>query len=160
MLRTRDLVCFSHLRWNFVFQRPNHLMCRAAREYRVFFVEEPYFDAAQSHSVMREVEPNLFVVTPWLRRDLGPDQVAVEQRRILAECMVKARVDRPVLWFYTPMALAFAGRAVASNAIVPLRASGRNEPFVFALAAPGWRTLVALDPLSRVSIAGPSPDTP
>jgi general secretion pathway protein H len=58
------------------------------------------------------------------------------------------------------MALAFAGRAVASNAIVPLRASGRNEPFVFALAAPGWRTLVAVDPLSRVSIAGPNPDAP
>ena len=58
------------------------------------------------------------------------------------------------------MALAFAGRVVASNAIVPLRASGRNEPFAFALAAPGWRTVVALDPLSRVSIAGPSADTP
>jgi len=58
------------------------------------------------------------------------------------------------------MALAFAGRAVAPNAIVPLRASGRNEPFAFALAAPGWRTVVALDPLSRVSIAGPSADTP
>ena len=58
------------------------------------------------------------------------------------------------------MALAFAGRAVASNVIVPLRASGRNEPFAFALAAPGWRTVVALDPLSRVSIAGPSADPP
>jgi glycosyltransferase involved in cell wall biosynthesis len=109
MLRTTDLVCFSHLRWNFVFQRPNHLMCRAARESRVFFVEEPHFDAPHSHSVVREVEPNLFVVTPWLRHGLSQDQIAVEERRILAERLVQARVDRPVLWFYTPMALAFAG---------------------------------------------------
>ena len=38
---TLDLVCFSHLRWNFVYQRPQHLMGRSARERRVFFIEEP-----------------------------------------------------------------------------------------------------------------------
>ena len=54
------------------------------------------------------------------------------------------------------MALAFAGRTVGSDSIVPLRASGRNEPFAFALATPGWRTVIALDPLNRVSIAGPT----
>ena len=36
---TPDLICFSHLRWNFVFQRPQHLMSRYARAHRVFFVE-------------------------------------------------------------------------------------------------------------------------
>ena len=41
----RDLVCFSHLRWDFVYQRPNHLMARAARDRRVFFVEEPRLEA-------------------------------------------------------------------------------------------------------------------
>jgi hypothetical protein len=44
---------------------------------------------------------------------------------------------------------------VASDAIVPLRASGRNEPFSFALATPRYRTVIALDPLNRASIAGP-----
>ena len=53
-----------------------------------------------------------------------------------------------------------ARSALASDAIVPLRASGRNEPFAFALATPGWRTVIALDPLNRVSIAGPSAATP
>jgi type II secretion system protein H len=53
------------------------------------------------------------------------------------------------------LALAYAGRALASNAIVPLRASGRNEPFAFLLATPRWRTIIAVDPLNRVSIAGP-----
>ena len=39
----RSLICFSHLRWNFVFQRPQHLLVRAAKEWRVFFWEEPVF---------------------------------------------------------------------------------------------------------------------
>lgn len=53
------------------------------------------------------------------------------------------------------MALAFAGRALAPDTIVPLRASGRNEPFAFALSTPRFRTVIAADPLNRVSIAGP-----
>ena len=39
-----DLICFSHLRWDFVYQRPQHLLKRSARDRRVFFVEEPVFD--------------------------------------------------------------------------------------------------------------------
>src|SRR5215210_7644260 len=39
----RDLVVVSHLRWDLVFQRPQHLLTRCARERRVFFIEEPLF---------------------------------------------------------------------------------------------------------------------
>jgi type II secretion system protein H len=53
-------------------------------------------------------------------------------------------------------ALAFAGRTVAPNAILPLRASGRNEPLAFALVTPRYRTVIALDPLNRAAITGPS----
>jgi len=35
------LIVFCHLRWDFVFQRPQHLLTRAARERRVFYVQEP-----------------------------------------------------------------------------------------------------------------------
>jgi hypothetical protein len=38
-----DIVCFSHLRWDFVFQRPQHLLTRFADFSRVFYVEEAYF---------------------------------------------------------------------------------------------------------------------
>src|SRR5688500_14642377 len=38
-----DLVCLSHLRWDFVFQRPQHLLTRFAAERRVFYVEEPIY---------------------------------------------------------------------------------------------------------------------
>jgi len=39
-----DLVCFSHLRWDWVYQRPQHLLKRAALDRRVFYVEEPICD--------------------------------------------------------------------------------------------------------------------
>lgn len=58
------------------------------------------------------------------------------------------------------MALAFAGRVIASEAIVPLRASGRNEPFAFAFATPAFRTVIAFDPLNRASITGPAATAP
>src|SRR4051794_10472628 len=43
--RELDVVCFSHLRWNFVVQRPQHLLTRCVRERRVFFFQEPLFNS-------------------------------------------------------------------------------------------------------------------
>jgi hypothetical protein len=36
-----DLVVFSHLRWEFVFQRPQHIISRLAEQMKILFVEEP-----------------------------------------------------------------------------------------------------------------------
>src|SRR5881227_1953351 len=56
--------------------------------------------------------------------------------------------------------LSYAGQRIAANTIVPLRASGRNEPFAFTLASPAWLVVLAADPLNRVSIDGPVPNNP
>ena len=37
-IKRPDVICFSHLRWDFVYQRPQHLLTRCAAERRVFFV--------------------------------------------------------------------------------------------------------------------------
>ena len=60
----------------------------------------------------------------------------------------------------TAAPVAYAGQRVAANVIVPLRATGRNEPFAFALASPNWHVTLTADPLSRVTIAGPLSTTP
>ena len=49
----------------------------------------------------------------------------------------------------------YAGLPVTADAILPLRASGRNEPYVIQIASPEWFTLLAADPLNRVSLTGP-----
>jgi general secretion pathway protein H len=51
---------------------------------------------------------------------------------------------------------AYAAQAVAADAIVPLRASGRNEPFVIELAAAEWHILLFSDPINRVTVSTPS----
>jgi UDP-galactopyranose mutase len=105
-----DLLCFSHLRWGFVFQRPNHLMVRFARRQRTFFIEEPRFEAglaAPRMDVTRE-PGGPFVCVPWLPEDLSPADVERSQRELLAG-LVRTRSIRPqVLWFYTPMAFPLA----------------------------------------------------
>ena len=108
-----DVVCFSHLRWNFVFQRPNHLMTQCARDRRVFFIEEPVWAEAGGSGVIRrggELEvrlagPQLYLVTPRLLR--GRDAPSC-QRQLLQQLYDQYGIGEPIHWFYTPMALEFA----------------------------------------------------
>jgi UDP-galactopyranose mutase len=101
----RDLICFSHLRWNFVYQRPQHLMTRCAQDRRVFFFEEPEY--------VRNVRPRLqirsagdvTIVVPQLSEEcLDTNE---EQRLLVDELLQHADIRDFLLWYYTPMALAF-----------------------------------------------------
>jgi len=107
MKRGADLFCLSHLRWGFVFQRPNHLMSRCARERRVFFFEEPVYDADQPHLAVTQVAPNLHTAVPHLPRETAADPLP-QQRAMLDELCASYGVENPILWYYTPMALAYA----------------------------------------------------
>ena len=102
-----DIVCLSHLRWGFVYQRPNHLMSRFARERRTFFFEEPIFDASEPQLEMKRVNDNLIVVTPHLPA-ADHDATIQRQKQVLDRLLHDFAVKDPVLWFYTPMALQFA----------------------------------------------------
>jgi UDP-galactopyranose mutase len=101
-----DLICFSHLRWNFVFQRPQHLMTRFAAHHRVFFVEEPIYQDGPDRLQLTCTDGGVQVVVPalaeWRR---GGDSVTAVQRALLRRMMRGERVRRYALWFLTPMAL-------------------------------------------------------
>ncbi|MCL2451197.1 MAG: glycosyltransferase, partial [Polyangiaceae bacterium] len=99
-----DVLCFSHLRWGFVYQRPNHLMSRCARDRRVFFIEEPVFDSGRPRLVLDPVLDNLTVITPHLRHGTPGSEAAVRQRELIAELRTKLGIRSPLAWFYTPMA--------------------------------------------------------
>jgi type II secretion system protein H len=55
---------------------------------------------------------------------------------------------------------AYAGAPLPPDAIVPLRATGRNEPFAFVFASDRLQAVVSIDPLSRVTVAGPASAVP
>jgi glycosyltransferase involved in cell wall biosynthesis len=99
-----DVVCLSHLRWGFVYQRPNHLLSRCARERRVFFVEEPVHGDGEDRIEVRHLEHGLHVVVPHLREGTNGHSVEA-QRSLLAGFFLDQRIERPVMWLYTPMAL-------------------------------------------------------
>jgi glycosyltransferase involved in cell wall biosynthesis len=110
-----DLVCFSHLRWGFVFQRPNHLMARFARKgSRVFFIEEPIADSVFAHLEITEEAPNLWVCTPHVQNGLEPSQLEATLRGLVQHLMSARGIVKPLLWFYTPMALPLARGLKAS----------------------------------------------
>jgi UDP-galactopyranose mutase len=100
-------VCLSHLRWNFVFQRPQHLMTRCARERRVYFVEEPVFRADIEPQLEVDRSGAVTIVVPLLPHGLSGDACCIEQQRLLDGFLRTERIAEYVLWYYTPMALAF-----------------------------------------------------
>lgn len=104
---TADLICLSHLRWNFVFQRPQHLMVRWARDRRVFFVEEPAFRPGITARLLVTREDNVHVVIPQLPEELDPAQADDAQHRLIDQLIRTRVISRYLLWYYTPMALAF-----------------------------------------------------
>lgn len=62
-----DMVVFSHLRWDFVYQRPQHIITRMARKRKVLFVEEPIIpDSASKHARMTMVRDNIAVFQPYV----------------------------------------------------------------------------------------------
>jgi UDP-galactopyranose mutase len=103
-----DLICFSHLRWNFVFQRPQHLMTRCARERRVFFFEEPQISPGGAPRLAVDQSGGVRVVVPHLPDSLGYDERIAAQRMLLDGMCATYRIAEYVAWYYTPMALAFS----------------------------------------------------
>ena len=103
------LICFSHLRWDLVFQRPQHLMTRFAQSIPVFFIEEPAFEGEEPPYLKRyNAAENLSVFVPHLPEDLPAAAGVSAQRRLVADLLRGARIRSPLLWYYTPMALELA----------------------------------------------------
>jgi len=105
------LLCFSHLRWDFVFQRPQHLMSRFARTMSVVFWEEPVEIGRRETAFLkiRQAEgfPNVRVVTPHLPEGLDEERRETALKRLLEVHL--SNCTRPlVAWYYTPMMLEFS----------------------------------------------------
>ncbi len=107
--RDPDLICFSHLRWNFVFQRPQHILTHFSTTQRVFFIEEPIFaDGVANTLLLERKSANLLIITPQIRLGLGEEALNNTLQNLLSEFFAKEKIGgRYIFWYYTPMALEF-----------------------------------------------------
>ncbi len=106
-----DLIVASHLRWNFVWQRPQQLLSRLARHHRILFIEEPVHAPSNTGEPVLNLitaQPNLHVLTPQVGegacRDtplwLWPCQDAISRQ--VRDAMATLEFQDRALWFYTP----------------------------------------------------------
>jgi len=111
-------IVLSHLRWNFVYQRPQHLLSRCARENQVWFWEEPVFvDGIEARLAMRRVDPNLTVIVPELPAGIDEEAISYRQQLLMEELLNDIGTESYVLWYYTPMARNFT-RQLSPAAVV------------------------------------------
>ncbi len=127
------LVVFSHLRWNFVWQRPQHLLSRLARRWRVVFVEEPVTGAVAPGLERLQPCAGVQVWRPHLKASAHGfhDDHLPALQQLLGNALHEARVRDYWTWYYTPMAYPLAcglpARGVVYDCMDELSAF-RNAP--------------------------------
>lgn len=100
-----NVVCYSHLRWNFVYQRPQHLMSRFAKTGTVYFIEEPLHDSDHDWLEVQEPAPGIFVLTPHFPAKMDHETIDNQQVGLLGEFFAGKDLGDHIAWFYTPMSL-------------------------------------------------------
>jgi UDP-galactopyranose mutase len=113
------LICFSHLRWDFVLQRPQHLMQRFSGDRQVFFFEE--FIPTDHHLAYLEIHPfkdtSVKSIRPRVPHWWSEAERERALSRLLDDLIVLHGGRRPILWFYTPMMYSFAQHVDAAAVV-------------------------------------------
>ncbi|WP_284616703.1 glycosyltransferase [Aquabacterium humicola] len=106
------LVVYSHLRWSFVRQRPQHLMTRLAAHYDIHFIEQPQECTGSPRLAVRHVAPGVTVLTPQMAGAAGfaePDDGGKPRLPALLAGAAREHGLRDALaWLTTPLALPLA----------------------------------------------------
>ena len=114
-----DLLCFSHLRWDFVYQRPQHLLSRFARcGNRVFFIEEPVYN--ETGEPCLDISPraeNLLVVVPQIPHGKSESETNDLLTSLLNNLIAEYQISDFVSWYYTPMMFSWSSH-LAPSAVV------------------------------------------
>jgi len=93
------------LRWNFVYQRPQHILGRLAQKFRVFFVEEPVYDTDSpflDNTISRE---GVWILVPHIAAEMDDTASSKTIQHLLQRFFNYFEITQYIFWFYTPMAL-------------------------------------------------------
>ena len=106
------IVVHCHLRWDFVWQRPQQIFSRLAAHHPITFIEEPIWQGSERRLEISEPHPNVVRLVPVLRAEEKDDEMDTQYAVVLAllrsalneNPLLKARFESPIQWFYSPMA--------------------------------------------------------
>lgn len=106
LLGSTTLICLSHLRWDFVYQRPQHLISRFAKHMPVYFIEEPVWGPVDSPRLELRADPSgVAIGIPVMPEGQDIDVIAAQRK--LIDLIARPAGDDFALWYYTPMARDF-----------------------------------------------------
>lgn len=106
---TSDLLVFSHLRWDLVFQRPQHLLSRHAKNRRVYYFEDPVFGMSDTPRLhVRESLENVQIVVPYLPARTQASEIEAAMKELVDELVYEEDLTDMTIWYYTPMALSYS----------------------------------------------------
>lgn len=112
------LLCLSHLRWGFVYQRPQHVMSRLAQGYDVLFFEEPVHQPIATPRLdVERPAPGVTLLVPVLPEGLDETEACAAQRQLLDQWLDTHPANSLLLWYLTPMSLAFTDHLQAEVVI-------------------------------------------
>lgn len=107
--RHSGILCFCHLRWNFVYQRPQHLLTRCQALGAVHLWEEPIFENRNAPALETSVgRDGVHVLTPRMPLGMAARDAEIAQRELLDLYIAKNGLEDFIAWYYTPMALLFS----------------------------------------------------
>jgi Glycosyl transferases group 1 len=129
------ILVFSHLRWDFVFQRPQQILTRAADDYTIYFIEEPIIEGETFTLRESPRAGGVVVVQPIIPHDAAPLEALRHQTALANKIAARAGSAPIYLWYYAPMALTF-GQDVAADLII---FDKMDELSAFAFAPPALR---------------------
>ena len=104
-----DLISFTHIKWNFVYQRPQHLLTRFAHYHRVFVIEEPVYNGPDNfYEFTHDPENNIWIVTLHISKETPAPEVSNTLRALLDSLILSMNIRKYFAWYYTPMALPYS----------------------------------------------------
>jgi glycosyltransferase involved in cell wall biosynthesis len=100
-LSNSPYIVFSHLRWDFVTQRPQHIMNRLAKSSQIIFVEEPIEPEDGEGGLVKMFKPskNITVIQPLVQWSEYTEKIG----KFLRQHIRRQKWQKPRLWFYSPM---------------------------------------------------------
>jgi UDP-galactopyranose mutase len=102
-----EIVVFSHVRWNCVCRRPQQILTRLARSWRVLFIEEPLYSTGDPRAALCAPQTGVTVMTPHtpLTAPGFHDAQIPLLQKLVGQALAREGFADYGAWLYTPMAL-------------------------------------------------------